>query len=198
MHGLTDAASGPVGISTDKTAPADGELRKLNTLRGMAALVVLFSHYSNSTDVFGGAFGNGAGQFGVMLFFMLSGFLMSYLYSHADPTPRNIRNFTVSRLARVVPAFYFVCLISFALLNVSSTFSFVYGIHDVRDLASHLLFLYGDSVLWTIPAEIQFYSLFLAIWRASKRTKEIMFPVICVALIYLVYAKRLHDALYRH
>ena len=40
------------------------EIRKLNTLRGIAALIVLISHYSNATNLFHGVLGTGGGQFG--------------------------------------------------------------------------------------------------------------------------------------
>jgi peptidoglycan/LPS O-acetylase OafA/YrhL len=56
------------------------EIRKLNMLRGLAALIVLVSHYSNATNLLNAMPGRGAGQLGVMIFFILSGFLMSYLY----------------------------------------------------------------------------------------------------------------------
>jgi peptidoglycan/LPS O-acetylase OafA/YrhL len=56
------------------------EIRKLNSLRGLAALIVLVSHYSNESGLLGRALGIGAGQFGVMIFFPLSSFLISYLY----------------------------------------------------------------------------------------------------------------------
>lgn len=49
---------------------------ELDGLRGLAAYIVLVSHASNMTGLWGTLLGNGAGQFGVMLFFVLSGFLM--------------------------------------------------------------------------------------------------------------------------
>jgi peptidoglycan/LPS O-acetylase OafA/YrhL len=68
------------------------EIRKLNTLRGLAALIVVISHFSNATNWLSGRLGKGAGQFGVMLFFILSGFLMSYLYMSKESSATNIKN----------------------------------------------------------------------------------------------------------
>jgi len=47
------------------------EIRKLNTLRGLAALIVLITHFSDVTGWLGGSLGGRAGQYGVMLFFLL-------------------------------------------------------------------------------------------------------------------------------
>lgn len=43
------------------------EIRKLNMIRGIAAIIVIVSHFSNGTKWLGGILGAGAGQFGVML-----------------------------------------------------------------------------------------------------------------------------------
>lgn len=44
------------------------EIRKLNTLRGIAATIVLVFHFSNSTGWLGKLLGYGAGHIGVMVF----------------------------------------------------------------------------------------------------------------------------------
>lgn len=62
------------------------EIRKLNTLRALAALIVFFTHFSDITHWLDGALGGGSGAYGVMLFFLLSGFLMSLLYLDKDFT----------------------------------------------------------------------------------------------------------------
>jgi peptidoglycan/LPS O-acetylase OafA/YrhL len=55
------------------------QIRVLNTLRGIAALIVVIAHYSRSTGLLGGYSRRGSGQLGV-IFFMISGFLMTYIY----------------------------------------------------------------------------------------------------------------------
>jgi peptidoglycan/LPS O-acetylase OafA/YrhL len=139
------------------------EIRKLNAIRGLAALIVVVSHYSNATGLLGGLLGEGAGQIGVALFFMLSGFLMSWLYIEREPSGREIGRFLIARAARVGPLLVLVVLLSYALwrLGVHGVF---YPIPSAADAACHLALLCGVSVLWTIAPEVHFYLLFPALW----------------------------------
>ena len=89
------------------------QIRRLNFLRGLAALIVVVSHFSNKTGAWGQLLGRGAGQIGVMLFFMLSGFLMTYIYWKREASQKNLLLFFQSRLARVVPLYLFVVLVSY-------------------------------------------------------------------------------------
>jgi peptidoglycan/LPS O-acetylase OafA/YrhL len=163
------------------------EIRKLNMLRGIAALIVVISHYSNQTNIFSGVLGNGGGQFGVMLFFMLSGFLMSYLYLDQAVTKTNIKKYAIFRIARVVPLFLIVILISYAfqLFELKGIF---YNVFNLISLSFHLLLLSGDSVLWTIAPEIHFYMLFVFLWwLRSKHLNYLIFFIISIFLILLYF-----------
>ena len=62
------------------------QIRRLNTLRAIAALIVLVGHYSNRAQLWDAVLGTRAPQLGVMLFFLLSAFLMSALYIGRAPT----------------------------------------------------------------------------------------------------------------
>jgi peptidoglycan/LPS O-acetylase OafA/YrhL len=146
------------------------EIRRLNTLRGFAVLIVMVAHFSNTLGLWGQVLGYGSGQLGVMLFFLLSGFLMAYLYWEKEPTSHAMLSYAVSRAARVIPLYLLVVFFSFVT-------PYLYKIQDVRSLISHLLFLYGDSVLWTISPEIQFYILFGFSWLFLWRQRA-MLPVV--------------------
>ena len=156
------------------------EIRRLNTIRGLAAIIVLVSHFSNETYAWGKLFGDGAGQFGVMLFFVLSGFLMSLLYWEREPTTKNLLIFSVSRIARIVPLFFIVVIISFL-------FDYPYKIENVKKLISHLLFLSGESVLWTIPPEMQFYTIFAMSWYFFKSRNRMLLATVIMAFIFLFF-----------
>jgi len=77
----------------------------LDGLRGLAAYIVVVSHVSNATGLWDKNFGNGAGQIGVMIFFVLSGFLMGHLYIGREWSLDAVKRFCVSRVARVFPLY---------------------------------------------------------------------------------------------
>ena len=166
------------------------EIRRLNTLRGLAALIVVISHYSNAAGLWDKTLGSGAGYLGVMLFFLLSGFLMSYLNFGQQPNTGNVRSFAVARIARVVPLFYVLTIASFALSSLAPPpyNKALYNIDGVPSLLSHLLFLHGESVLWTIPPEIQFYALFALAWIFHGRFgRNLYWPIALVWITDFFY-----------
>ena len=142
------------------------EIRKLNTLRGLAAFIVLITHFSDATGWLDGVLGGRAGQYGVMLFFLLSGFLMAHLYLDRPFERGLIKRYAMARLGRVLPLFLLVVLTSFIAPYVG-----VSGFYDLSGWSyfiAHLLFLEGESVLWSVAPEVHFYWLlvfgFMATW----------------------------------
>lgn len=160
------------------------EIRKLNMLRGIAALIVVVSHYSNETRFLGGVLGDGAGQFGVMLFFILSGFLMAYLYLPQKFESDTVRNFAVARVARVVPLFVGIVLASLLLHHLGVP-GLLYNIPDGRSLIAHFGLLSGDLVLWTIAPELQFYMLFVLFWYIRSKNIGILYFT-CALLFFIL------------
>jgi peptidoglycan/LPS O-acetylase OafA/YrhL len=71
----------------------------------------------------------------------------------------------------VVPLYVAVVVVSYALgkIGIPWIAESVYDIPDAKSLASHLAFLYGVQVLWTIPAEIHFYVVFALLWWLRPR-----------------------------
>jgi peptidoglycan/LPS O-acetylase OafA/YrhL len=155
------------------------EIRKLNTLRAIAALIVVVSHFSNLTQWLGGYPGHGAGQLGVMLFFLISGFLMAYLYLDRPASRPAMKGFLVARIARVVPLFLMVVFVSYLLQRLGQAGIF-YDVSNMRQVLSHVLMLSGTSVLWTIPPEMQFYAIFAGFWLAWQRSRRV---AACAALL---------------
>ncbi|OHU84915.1 MULTISPECIES: acyltransferase family protein [Pseudoalteromonas] len=159
------------------------QIRKLNTLRGLAALIVFFTHFSDITNWLDGALGGGSGAYGVMLFFLLSGFLMSYLYLNQEFTKTNVSRYFLARAGRVLPLYLLVVLCSFFLTQAGNTS--LYEIPDVNNLLGHLLFLYGESVLWSIPPEIQFYFVFIVFWALAKNRAGYIYLLVVALMIGL-------------
>ena len=146
-----------------------GEIRKLNSLRGLAALAVVVAHFSGETGWLGGYPGTGAGQLGVMLFFILSGFLMAFLYVDQPVDRRRYWRYAVARFARVVPLFAAVIIASAVLPRLGVT-GLLYDLPTRPEVLSHVLLLSGKNILWTIPTELHFYVAFLAIWWIAGRS----------------------------
>jgi peptidoglycan/LPS O-acetylase OafA/YrhL len=154
----------------------------LDGLRGLAACIVLVAHVSNFVGFWGGRLGAGGGQFGVMLFFVLSGFLMGFLYLRRPFDAGQVWNYAVHRGARVLPLFYAVAIA--ALLFRSLGFELF---PDIGSGTYLLTLIQGTDVFWTIPVEIQFYVAFVGLWALHSRypiTTLIMAAVIGAALFF--------------
>lgn len=148
------------------------EIPVLNGIRGLAVLVVFLSHASNIYFE-GAVLGWGGGQLGVMLFFVLSGFLMAYLYMDGMASPAAMRRFAVNRMARIYPMFAVVVLFCFAMTHQGLPV-YVYSIPSLHELLLHLTFVRGNDVLWTIGPEVIFYGLFLVLWKLRRRSMPAM------------------------
>jgi len=156
----------------------------LDGLRGLAALIVMVSHGANLWAS-GALVGQGAGHIGVMLFFVLSGFLMGYLYLHRACTGASSWQFFLNRAGRVVPLYFAVVLFSFFAHYLNASF-WTYPIETTGTLFAHLGFVSGVDVLWSIGPEILFYCFFACLWFLMTRSRSIGFLVGAVALLVSV------------
>ncbi|ESY92708.1 acyltransferase [Mesorhizobium sp. LNHC209A00] len=138
-------------------------IEALDGLRGVAAYSVVISHYAGQTILQPLHL---VGQVGVMLFFVISGFLMGDLYMRTPFTRGNLQAFYIKRFARVVPLYYLVVLASVTLFMARQS---VWPAYSIDALWHYLLFWRGENVLWTIPVEVQFYALFPVIWWLFSR-----------------------------
>ena len=151
--------------TTPPLSSSQGQIKALNALRGLAALLVVFSHLP---DYVGMHFGpSREGHLGVMVFFTLSGFLMGLLYLGQPVTRRTVSAYAVARISRIAPPYLIVVLLAFAVYTLADpAFPYAIGPHN---LLRHLLFSGNVSVLWSIPPEVQFYALFIGLWWAVQR-----------------------------
>ncbi|MDH5564843.1 MAG: acyltransferase [Nitrospirota bacterium] len=157
------------------TVPHTGQIHILTGLRGVAALIVFISHAANR-GYLPYRLGNGFGQIGLMLFFLLSGFLMAHLYLHRECTAKNIWQYAMARIGRVFPLYLALIIISFWISN--SVFEdFYYAIRKWEYLWEAIFFLGAPYAFWTIPVEVQFYLIFILFWwcyHTWKRTWNIL------------------------
>jgi peptidoglycan/LPS O-acetylase OafA/YrhL len=135
--------------------PLKERAEALDGIRALAIFFVIFEH-------FGRGWGDliSAGYFGVNLFFVLSGFLITASLLQTEHHPvRTYFQFVFRRLIRIIPAYYlligFIFLISPSTLNglLDDCLLFFYN----YTLASAALPYSTISHCWSLCVEMQFY-----------------------------------------
>lgn len=164
------------GQNAATVPPRDTILRsfmpELDSLRGVAALAVLFYHglyYSGGgTNLYQGAArwvvaAAEPGFLGVNLFFVLSGFLITGILLNIKCNQHYYANFYTRRALRILPAYYLLLLLLFvygirgAFLGMSAVYlSNMVGLFGIK--AS-----YGP--LWSLSVEEHFYLIWPAVVR---------------------------------
>jgi len=170
---------------------------ELDLLRFLAALSVVFFHYTflNTTilksvpeypfleDVFK------YGYLGVDLFFIISGFVILL-----TTEKKTAIEFTVSRIARLYPAFW----IALSLTSLSFLFFGVWEFNNI-DLVQYLINLtmvpeyFGvnniDSVYWTLQIEIKFYFWIFVIMALDKirYIERFLLVWLCLAILEIFH-----------
>ncbi|MHA3914932.1 acyltransferase family protein [Halovulum sp. GXIMD14793] len=157
-----------------------GHLPGLDALRGLAVLVVFVSHAANH-GMLPRFLGNGFGQMGVQLFFVLSGYLMMRLYGGKAFSGTAVRRFAVGRAARISPLYALI-------LGVSALWAWVgwhppYQFSGSAEWLQAVLFISAPQELWSIPVEVQFYGLFVGIWLLVPHLGAMMLWLLPVSLL---------------
>lgn len=146
--------------------PQPKHLPALDEVRGLAVLLVFASHAAND-GLLPGWLGQGAGQLGVQLFFMLSGYLMFRLYGARPFSGAAAWQFCIARVARILPIYWLVLAVSATAVWAGYTPYYTVTAPDVLLPAAALLI--APQELWSIPVEGQFYAVFLLIWPLFRR-----------------------------
>lgn len=176
----------------------------LDGLRGLAAAMVFVSHVYQYSDHPNFAFITPlvryAGQGGVILFFVLSGFLMALPW-HArragSPEPK-VTEFAKRRVLRIVPAYYVSVLLLMAGARVTGHAA------DFGTLFYHLLFLpvLGagalTAVYWTLQAEAYFYLLVPTFARRRSTWLPLLVATAISGSYFAIVMLFVHDPQTRH
>jgi len=146
----------------DTPAARPSRIKELDALRGLAALGVVFYHY---TTRYGQIYGHTeglpfslpAGRYGVLLFFMISGFVILMSLERNQ----TVLDFLVKRLARLYPTYWAAIALTFAAVaifglpgrEVTVQIALLNGLmfHPLFDLPD------VDGVYWTLLVELIFY-----------------------------------------
>ena len=191
-----DSAAGDAGFTDElwrlppglRAALSDPHMGKLDALRGFSALLVVYYHFGLPVPA----------GFGVMTFFVLSGFLITWLLLKEERRSGTVslRDFYARRALRIFPAFYcYWFLVTGARLLFGKTIpwgqawsSFFYVSNYYQGLNGYPSSAYSHT--WSLAVEEQFYLLFPPVFLVLGRRPELR--TACVAAgIVLVWILRL-------
>ncbi len=148
----------------------DGRIATLDGLRGAAAAIVVISHCANE-GLLPTFLGGGLGQMGVAAFYILSGFLMSFLYIRRPFGRAEVRRYWVARGARVLPLYVTVVLAAGAVVLLGGPP--LYQFATLPGFLGNILLVSGTSVLWSIPVEIHYYAVFVLLWACCAAGRPV-------------------------
>lgn len=175
-------------------------LSGLNGLRAIASLAVVFSHttlamrgFNLDSYILGsGHNGNPQGyrlaEYGVTIFFVLSGFLITYLLQiEKDKQEINIKKFYLRRILRIWPLYYlYLIAVLITLIVFKNEFVSFYKLIFYVFFAANIPFIFNFSLpflhhFWSIGVEEQFYSFWP--WIIKKVKNNLV--LILIGLIFL-------------
>lgn len=161
---------------------------KIDSVRAIAVLFVLFQHYfpEKVTSVLG------LGNFGVDIFFTLSGFLITGIlisYRSIRPIGAAIRKFYFRRILRIFPIYYLYILIVVLVFRseISKTFiawAAFYGINFYTiNYGGSKIYL---SHFWSLAVEEQFYLIwpFLILIFPFKYLRTLMIGTVIFSISF--------------
>jgi peptidoglycan/LPS O-acetylase OafA/YrhL len=157
-----------------------GYVPALDGLRGVAILMVMLRHFYNEALIKDGYPIIGpiitklalAGNYGVELFFVISGFLITQILLDSKNNPHYFRNFYVRRFLRIFPLYYGVLFLIFFVLPFVVTFD-----PAAKDIASRQIWL------WTYLANAPWSG---GGWDSSSLFRLGHLWFICVVLHYYI------------
>jgi peptidoglycan/LPS O-acetylase OafA/YrhL len=138
-------------------------IKGLDTVRAIAAFAVLISHVELFKEKMGFLKSDLApdGHTGVILFFALSGFLITLLLliEKDNSNTVNMKNFYLRRIFRVWPLYFFIILISMVLTGYRPDFlTAILCLTIFPNVAHAMVMGWGPSPqIWSIGVEEQFY-----------------------------------------
>jgi peptidoglycan/LPS O-acetylase OafA/YrhL len=182
-----------------------GHIPVLDGVRGLAILMVLMVHFiGNATPmnklekaVFTVA---AWGQYGVDLFFVLSGFLITGILYDSRHKSGFFRNFYMRRMLRISPLYYGVLVVILLIMPLVPQFrgptldvlldhqawAWLYGVNIYNALHEGWALPYIDH-FWSLAVEEHFYLVWpFVVWALGSRPRPLMIASLVIAVGALV------------
>lgn len=164
-------------------------INNLQVLRAFAAILVIIFHTIGVAKVFGyntSIFTSvpSFGSFGVDIFFVISGFIISHVqYSR----PKSPLLFLKNRLKRIVPLYWTLTIaVTIIFYFFSLKFNLQQSITSLLFISSNFHYDYPTLAPgWTLEYEMLFYLIFAGAITAHKYSINIIVSVMIIALVLL-------------
>ena len=185
---------------------AGGRLLIIDGLRGVAAMLVVVFHLSDAANIrdlpaIGWLMAHG--NFGVEIFFVISGFVITYSVRNAVHTGSFFGRFALRRSIRLDPPYWTAIIAEIVLLKVSLAFfpDHKLPMPTAADVVAHVFYaqtllgrMHIVTIFWTLCYEIQFY-LFMVGTLVATRSLALKLPsvnrrriLIAIGAIMFVYS----------
>jgi peptidoglycan/LPS O-acetylase OafA/YrhL len=187
----------PAMNGTDAALSPTARLKSLDALRGVAAMIVLLYHFSRR---FGERFDDTwhpwisyDGQFGVLLFFMISG----YVITLSTERVHRARDFLFLRFSRLYPTFWFCLALTTAIVAAAQ---FPLPVPTPLSVAVNATMLtktirrlthqneampYVDGSYWSLEIELFFYAIVFVL-LLTRQMRHIVWVALGFVLLRLV------------
>ncbi len=155
-----------------------GKLPSLNGLRALSVFFVILYHlcmfnFGMDQRIFT-LFPISNGRFGVNIFFVISGFLITYLLLREEEKAGKIslRNFYTRRVLRIFPAYYFLLFVYFILQNLHLIYISHYAWVTALTYTKYLPNTdYYTGHAWSLSIEETFYIVWPLIFILGRRVR---------------------------
>ena len=186
----------------------------LNGVRFVAALLVIIDHtelfksYLGLPTLWANSYSAYLGAFGVSIFFVLSGFLITYLLLEEQKEgPIRIKHFYFRRILRIWPLYYLLVLLGFLVIPYLSFFQIPQYSSQMNDslerfllffgLAANVAFVYFPTlafanILWSVAVEEQFYLFWPYVVKIKQKLLGVMLLLLLLYLILKFYSGNLN------